>query len=70
MIREGSVIKHIPTGEEWYVLGVRRLEDKVCIAGYPPTIAHLSDCIELEEGSGISAEELEYRNEEFGFRWD
>ncbi len=70
MIKAGSMVKHIPTGETWYLLGVNKEKSKVCVAGYPPTIAELIDCIEIEEGSGIDQEELDYRGKKFGTNWD
>jgi hypothetical protein len=54
LIRAGSTVKHVPTGENWYLLGVSKVKNKVCIAGYPPTIAQLDDCIEIEEGQGLA----------------
>lgn len=70
MIKEGSIVTHEPTGEYWFLLGVNRKNNNVCVAGYPPTIAKLSDCTELEEGYGINDEQLEYRNKQFGTNWD
>jgi hypothetical protein len=70
MIKAGSSVKHIPTGEKWFLVGVNRKKNEVCVAGYPPTIAMLSYCIEIDEGNGINEEELKYRNKEFGYNWD
>lgn len=70
LVKAGSTIKHIPTGEEWFLLGVNKKKNKVCVAGYPPTIADLSDCIEVEDGIGLNKQELEYRNKQFGTNWD
>lgn len=70
MIKAGSTVTHIPTGENWFLLGVNKEKDKVCVAGYPPTIANLSDCVEAVEGNGINKDEIEYRNKEFGTNWD
>ena len=70
MIKAGSTVKHIPTGEGWYVLGVNKAENKACFAGWLPSTANLKDCILVEEGDGITIEELEYRKKEFGTNWD
>lgn len=69
MIKAGSTVKHLPSGEEWYVLGVNTLTGKLCIAGWPPTIALLSDCVLIEEGKGIQEDEREYRERQFGSGW-
>lgn len=69
-IQAGSTVKHIPTGEEWFLLGVNKERNRVCIAGWPATIANLSDCELINEGTGITTEELSYRNKEFGYGWD
>ena len=70
MIQAGDSVKHIPSGETWYLVGVSINRNKVCVAGWPPTVADLSDCVLTEKGNGINGEELEYRNKEFGANWD
>lgn len=70
MIKAGSTANHIPTGETWFIVGVNKKKNKVCVAGYPPTIAKLSDCVLVEEGSGIEEGHLQYRNKEFGYDWE
>ena len=70
MIKAGSTVYHFPTGEEWFVLGVNKAKDAVCVAGWPPTTARLSNCKLVDEGNGITADELKYRCEQFGFNWD
>ena len=69
-IKAGSYVRHIPTGEMWYILGVNKVTGKVCTAGWPQTIANLGDCVLVEEGDGITKEELEYRDKEYGANWD
>lgn len=70
MIKTGSTVKHIPSGEEWTLIGVNEKKNQVCAAGYPPSIAKLSDCELVEEGIGITRLELLYRIKEFGYDWD
>lgn len=70
MIQEGDTARHKPTGEEWYLLGVNKERNRVCVAGWPPTMADLSDCELVKKGSGISKTELEYRREQYGYNWD
>lgn len=69
-IKAGSTVKYRPTGEEWFILGVNRERDRVCVAGWPPSEAMLSDCELIEEGNGITKKEREYRDREFGPNWD
>jgi hypothetical protein len=69
-IQAGDTIFHRPTGEEWYLVGVSKAKNQVCAAGWPPSIAYLSDCELVKKGNGLKPEELEYRNKEFGTSWD
>lgn len=69
-IQAGDSVKHGPTGETWFVLGVDGRGGKVCVAGWPPTIAELADCTLVEAGNGITDREREYRDAHFGRGWD
>ena len=60
---------HVPTNEEWYVLGVDPKGDRLCVAGYPATIAKILDCTNFEKLKEISEDELSYRNKSFGSNW-
>jgi len=62
--------KHVPTSETWVVLGIDQKRNRVCAAGWPATIAKLSDMIDFEEVGEIKDDELNYRNKEFGSNWD
>lgn len=62
--------KHTPSGEEWLLLGINQERNKVCVAGWPPTIAALSDCTDLEEASELTEKDLAYRNSKFGTDWN
>lgn len=74
---EGLIIKpgtiytchHKPSGEDWYLLGIDKKGNRVCAAGWPPTIRKLSDCENLEMKGGISEEEIKYRKQQFGDNW-
>ncbi|MBL1176827.1 hypothetical protein [Pantanalinema sp. GBBB05] len=67
-IQAGSSVYHKPTGEEWFILGVSG--DRVCVGGYPPTIAYIADCEVLPEPiKELSESELDYRRKEFGEGW-
>lgn len=61
---------HVPSCEDWVLLGINRGEDKVCAAGWPPTMAKLSDCANLEDAGELTDAELEYRNKTFGGNWE
>lgn len=61
--------KHIPSGEEWVLIGIDLEGDRVCYAGHPPGIAKLSDCKDLELRGPITDEELSYRYKQFGDGW-
>lgn len=69
-IKAGSSVSHKPTKETWFVLGVNRQKNQVCVAGWPPTIAKLSDCELANIGNGINQQEKEYRDKEFGMDWE
>jgi len=69
-IQAGDTVRHGPTGEEWFLLGVNKEKNRVCVAGWPPTMADLSDCTLTEKGNGITEEEKQYRSNKFGPNWD
>lgn len=62
--------RHVPTGEDWHIIGIRQSGDAVCCAGWPPTMANLSDCINLEPAGELTEQELNYRTQQFGTNWD
>lgn len=61
--------RHIPTGEDWYILGVDPDHDRVCAGGYPPSIGKLSDCCNFTENKSLTDEELKHRTRKFGSNW-
>lgn len=69
-IEAGDTVKHGPSGETWFLLGVNSKRGKVCVAGWPATVAELSDCTLALKGSGIDNDEKLYRHKEFGGGWD
>jgi hypothetical protein len=69
-IQAGATVKHNPTGEEWFVIGVNKAQNKICVAGWPSTIADLSNCTLIKAGGELTDKELNYRNKEFGYGWD
>lgn len=69
-IKAGCVVFHDPTQEEWFVLGVSPEGDRLCIAGYPPTIANTSDCKLVKECKrSLTDNEINYRHKTFGSGW-
>lgn len=69
-IQAGDSIQHKPSGENWFLLGVDSVGNHVCAAGWPPSMAKLSDCTLVEKGKGITLYERNYRNSTFGGSWD
>ena len=69
-IQAGDTVRNKRNGEIWFVLGVNRDTKKVCVAGYPPTIASLLECEMYKPGNGIDASERKYRDKTFGPLWD
>lgn len=66
-IKSGCIVFHGPLGEEVLVLG--RSGNKLCLAGWPPSIVNVEDCIYLDQRS-LSDDEIEYRREQFGLGWE
>jgi hypothetical protein len=60
---------HIPSNENWYILGIDIKGNRVCAAGWPPSIGNLSDCVDFEELKPLIPEEISYRTKEFGTNW-
>ena len=61
--------QHYPSRESWVILGISKDFEKVCVAGWPPTIANAEDCELWEIGRDLTDEELKYREKEFGSGW-
>lgn len=70
LIQAGDTVYNNPSKETWYVLGVNYNIGVLCVAGYPPTITDISDCVLVSKGMGITDEELKYRNGRFGCGWE
>lgn len=69
-IQAGDTVRHLPSGEKLFVLGVESQRERVAFAGWPAGTAAISDCELLFKGSGINLKEREYRNMTFGPVWD
>jgi len=50
-------VHHVPTNEDWYLLGIDVKSNRVCAAGWPQTIGALSDCINLEVNEPLTEKE-------------
>lgn len=61
--------KHLPTGEDWYIIGIDKNGDRVCVPGWPPIIGKLSDCVNLMVKTELTFNELFYRQIKFGTNW-
>jgi len=69
-IEAGDSVHHYPSGEDWFILGVSRERNTVCVAGWPASMADLSRCALKEKGNGLTREELEYRDRTFFGGWE
>ena len=61
--------QHIPTGENWYIVGIDVKGNRVCAGGWPPSIGKLSDCKNFEKNLPLDESELKYRERKFGLNW-
>ena len=61
--------QHIPSREPWVILGISKNKKRVCVAGWPPTMANAEDCDNWEVVRDITDEEIEYRTMKFGGGW-
>ena len=57
---------HSKSGEDWVILGVDQKGKKVCVAGWPATIAELDDITNLVERSPRTLEEEVHVTKYFG----
>lgn len=60
---------HHPSSESWKIVGISKDFKKVCVAGWPPTIANANDCELWEVAGDLTEKELEYRQKQFGNDW-
>lgn len=60
---------HIPSGENWVILAISKDFKKVCVAGWPPSIAELSDIKDLKIRSERTENERNYVLKTFGLNW-
>lgn len=57
---------HIPSKEDWVIIGIDQDRGEVCVAGWPASIAKLSDIVDLEERGERTMDEREYVTKKFG----
>lgn len=70
-IQAGDTVKHRPTDEVWYVLGVNARKGTLCVAGWLATIGELRDCELVKKADRpLTDDELQHRREAFGGGWD
>jgi hypothetical protein len=60
---------HIPSGENWLILGIDYGRGRVCAAGWPATIANLSDIQNMEVSRPRTEKETEYVIKMFGYNF-
>lgn len=61
---------HVPTGEDWYIIGIDKENERVCAGGWPASISKAVHCINFEENKPLTEEELKHREVFFGTKWD
>ena len=61
---------HIPSNEDWYLIGFDKEGNRACFGGWPPTISKLSDLTRFEKNEPLTQEELIHRDKKFGILWD
>lgn len=57
---------HVPSNEDWVILGIDQLRGKVCAAGWPASIAELKDIVDLQPRSKRTLQEEVYVSKTFG----
>lgn len=60
---------HVPTGEDWVILAVNQESGKCFAAGWPHTVAEISDCVNWKLRAGLTHQE-ELHVKEYFFKWD
>ena len=60
---------HKHTGERWYLLGVDIYFGNVCAAGWPASMAKISDFTDVSFHAELTQEEFEHRKNKFGRGW-
>lgn len=58
--------RHVPSGEDWVILGVDVNRAEVCVAGWPATIGKFSDIINLYPRHPRTLEEAIHVKKHFG----
>lgn len=61
--------KHKGIGEDWVLIGIGKHFQRVCAAGFPPSIGYLSDMETFECAGELSEDEIQYRASKFGNAW-
>lgn len=61
--------QHMKFREEWVIIGISKDLKKVCVAGWPPTIAQADDFDNWEVARDLTDEDIKYRQKEFGSGW-
>ena len=61
--------QHMKFREEWVIIGISKDFKKVCVAGWPPTIAQADNFDNWQVAKDITEEELAHRKKEFGVGW-
>lgn len=63
--RHSYKAKHAPSGETWLVIAVNRKKGKCFAAGWPHTIAQISDMVDWEVQGPLEPDEIEHNEKRF-----
>jgi hypothetical protein len=69
-IKAGDIVHHKPSDEVWFVLGVNYATGKLCVAGWPPTVADIADCEYRGTRRPLREDEINARQRMFGGGWE
>jgi hypothetical protein len=56
---------HKPTKETWHILKIDEEKSLVYVAGWPPTVAYLSDMENIEERRPLEQDEIDHLRNRF-----
>jgi hypothetical protein len=57
------------SGTGYHVIGINKVLNRICVAGHPKQMLHLTDCENFEERGKLIEMELEFRKKHFGTNW-